>query len=188
MKDVDGLIVPGAFGQRGAEGMVTCIKYAREKNVPYLGLCFGFQMAVIEFARNVCGMKDANSSELCDQDDAIICILPDQEEVEGLGGTMRLGGFDVIVKGSSMAHKLYGKTNVRERFRHRWNMNTKYIDVIESKGMKFSGFAPQKRIMQILELPGHPFFMATQFHPELTSKPLQPHPLFSGFIKACIKG
>ena len=167
--------------------MIKCIQYAREKKVPYLGLCFGFQMAVIEFARNVCGIKDANSSELCDQDDAVICILPEQEEIAGLGGTMRLGGFDVLVKEGSMAYKLYGKSKVRERFRHRWNMNTKYIDAIESKGMIFSGFAPQKRIMQILELPSHPFFVATQFHPELTSKPLSPNPLFSGFVKACAK-
>jgi CTP synthase len=188
MKDVDGLIVPGGFGLRGVEGMISCVKYARENKIPYLGLCYGFQMAVLEFARNVCNVENANTTELDpDQKDAIVCILPEQEEIEELGGTMRLGGLDLNVKEGTLAHKLYGKTTIHERFRHRYNVNTTCINMLESKGMIFSGFAPQKKIMQILELKDHPFFMATQFHPELTSKPLEPNPIFSGFIKACVE-
>ena len=187
MRNVNGLIVPGGFGLRGTEGKISCVKYAREKKIPFLGLCFGFQMAVIEFARNVCGVKDANSSEVCERGDAVICILPEQEEIKELGGTMRLGGLDLIVKEKTLTHKLYGKTRIRERFRHRYNVNTKYLDALEKGGMVFSGFAPKKRIMQILELPGHPFFVATQFHPELSSKPLKPSPMFMGFIGACVK-
>jgi CTP synthase len=188
MKDVNGLIVPGGFGLRGTEGMIACVKYAREKNMPFLGLCFGFQMAVIEFARNVCGIKNSDSSEFCPEtENAVICILPEQEEIEELGGTMRLGGLDLKLKERSIAHRLYGKLTIRERFRHRYNVNTKYIQTIESKGMIFSGFAPKKRIMQILELPKHRFFMATQFHPELSSKPLEPNPMFRGFLKACVR-
>lgn len=187
MKGLDGLIVPGGFGSRGVEGKIECIRYAREKKIPFLGLCYGFQMAVIEFARNVCGLKGANSTEI-DQDakDPVICILPEQEEIDGLGGTMRLGGFDVIIKEGTKAHNIYGKNKVRKRFRHRWNLNTKYIDKIEKCGMIFSGFAPQKRIMQVLEIPEHPFFFATQYHEELTSKPLDPSPLFRGLIKNAI--
>lgn len=184
MKGLDGLIVPGGFGTRGVEGKIECVRYAREKKIPFLGLCFGFQMAVLEFARNVCGLKGANSTEI-DQDckESVICILPEQEEINGLGGTMRLGGFDVVLKKGTGAHKLHGADKIRRRFRHRWNLNTKYIDQIEKKGMIFSGFAPEKRIMQILEIPDHPFFFATQYHPELTSKPLEPEPLFRELIK-----
>jgi CTP synthase len=185
---VDGIIVPGGFGERGTEGKIECIRHARENDIPYLGLCFGFQMAVIEFARNVCGLKDANTTEIEDQaKDPVICILPEQEEVKGLGGTMRLGGFDLIIEKGSLAAKLYGKTQARERFRHRWNVNTKYIEALEKHGMLFSGRAPEKRIMQILELPGKKFFLGTQFHPELTSRPISPHPLFRGFLEACLR-
>jgi CTP synthase len=185
---VDGIIVPGGFGERGTEGKIECIRHARENDIPYLGLCFGFQMAVIEFARNVCGLKDANTTEIEDQaKDPVICILPEQEEVKGLGGTMRLGGFDLIIEKGSLAAKLYGKTQARERFRHRWNVNTKYIEALEKHGMLFSGRAPEKKIMQILELPGKKFFLGTQFHPELTSRPISPHPLFRGFLEACMR-
>ena len=185
MKDVNGLIVPGGFGLRGAEGKISCVKYARENRIPYLGLCFGFQMAVIEFARNVCGIKSATSSEFCNDRESVVCILPEQEEIEELGGTMRLGGLELLVKEKTLAHRLYDRTRIKERFRHRYNVNTKYIDILEKKGMVFSGFAPKKRIMQILELPDHPFFIATQFHPELNSKPLEPNPVFMGFLGAC---
>ncbi len=185
---LDGIIVPGGFGSRGSEGKILCIKYARENNMPFLGLCFGFQMAVLEFARNVCGLKDANSTEIEPKTkEPVICILPEQEEIEGLGGTMRLGGLDLVVRENTLAHRLYGKTKIRERFRHRWNVNTKYIDLLEKNGLVFSGYAPEKRIMQILEIPGHKFFLATQFHPEFTSKPLNPSPVFRGFLEACLK-
>ncbi|UCD06810.1 MAG: CTP synthetase, partial [Candidatus Aenigmatarchaeota archaeon] len=184
MEGLDGLIVPGGFGARGVEGKIECIRYSRKNNIPFLGLCFGFQMAVIEFARNVCGLKEANSTEIKPNiKNPVICILPEQEEIDGLGGTMRLGGLDVLIKEGTRAHKIYGKNKIRGRFRHRWNLNTKYIDKLEKCGMVFSGFAPQKRIMQILELPKHPFFFATQYHPELTSKPLEPEPLFRELVR-----
>ncbi len=186
LKGVDGIIVPGGFGARGTEGKIACIKYARERDIPYLGLCFGFQMAVIEFARNVLNLKGANSTEI-DQQAAhpVVCILPQQEEVEGLGGTMRLGGYSVVLKKGTLAHRLYKKDTVRERFRHRYNVNTKYIERLESAGLVFSGMAPEKRIMQILELQGKRFFLGTQFHPEFTSRPLKPNPLYLGFARAC---
>ena len=185
---VDGIIVPGGFGERGTEGKIECIRYARENDLPYLGLCFGFQMAVIEFSRNVCGLKGANSTEIDDQTPhPVIYILPEQEEIKSLGGTMRLGGFDLAIEKGSFAHRLYGKEHARERFRHRWNVNPKYIEALEKGGMVFSGKAPEKKIMQILELPGKKFFVGTQFHPELTSRPINPHPLFRGFLEACLK-
>ncbi len=188
MKGLDGVIVPGGFGSRGTEGKISCIRYARENDLPYLGLCYGFQMAVIEFARNVCGLDGANSTEIDEKaKHPVICILPEQEEIEGLGGTMRLGGFDMSIKEGTLAHRLYGKTKVRERFRHRFNVSTGCIETLESKGMIFSGMAPEKRIMQVLELPGNRFHVGTQFHPEFTSRPLSPNPLFKGFVEACLK-
>jgi len=188
LKKYDGLIVPGGFGARGAEGKIKCVNYARKNKIPYLGLCFGFQMAVIEFARNVAKLQDASSTEITpDTEQPVICILPEQEEIEGLGGTLRLGGYDVIIKKDTFAHKLYGKEKVRERFRHRFNVNTKYIDTIEDAGLEFSGYAPEKRIMQVLELKNHPFFVGTQFHPEFTSRPLKPNPIYRGFVKACFE-
>jgi CTP synthase len=188
MKGLDGVIVPGGFGSRGTEGKISCIRYARENNLPYLGLCYGFQMAVIEFARNVCGLKGANSTEIDDKaKNPVICILPEQEEIDGLGGTMRLGGFDMAIKEGTLAHRLYGETKVRERFRHRYNVSTDCIETLESKGMVFSGMAPEKRIMQILEIPGKRFFFATQYHGEFTSRPLNPNPVFKGFVKAAIE-
>ena len=185
---IDGVIVPGGFGERGVEGKIECVRYCRENNVPYFGLCYGFQMAVIEFARNVCNLVGAHTTEVDPKTEhPVICILPEQEEVKGLGGTMRLGGHDVVVKQNSFANKLYGSQKVRERFRHRYNVNTKYIDQLQERGLVFSGFASEKRIMQILELPNHKFFVGTQFHPEFTSKPLEPNPLFRGFVEACTK-
>ena len=191
LKGVNGVIVPGGFGTRGIEGKISVVKYLREKKIPFLGICYGFQMAVIEFARSVCGMKNASTEEVKkDAENNVICILPEQEEVEGLGGTMRLGGFDMKIEKNTKAWKLYGKKEkVRERFRHRFNVNTKFIDMLEKHGMIFSGKAPQKRIMQILELPekAHPFFIGTQYHAEFTSRPLKPNPVYFGFVKASIE-
>jgi CTP synthase len=188
LEGVDGIIVPGGFGERGVEGKIECIRYAREHDLPFFGLCYGLQMAVIEFSRNVCGLKAANTTEIDDETpNPVIYILPEQEEIKGLGGTMRLGGFDLIIEKGTLANKLYGKTHARERFLHRWNVNPKYIECLESKGMVFSGRAPEKKIMQIMELPGKRFFLGTQFHPELTSRPIDPHPLFRGFLEACLK-
>jgi len=189
LKDVDGIIVPGGFGTRGAEGKISCIKYARENNLPYLGLCFGFQMAVIEFARNVCGLSKANSSEIepgCAE--AVIDILPEQKKIEGLGGNMRLGGRDIELKKNTLASELFGKTDsVRMRFRHRYEVDPRYIEQLEKSGMVFSGKAPEYPIMQILELTEHAFFMGTQAHPCLTSRPLCPHPMFIGLVSAAMR-
>ncbi len=189
LKEVDGIIVPGGFGTRGTEGKISCIKYARENNLPYLGLCFGFQMAVIEFARNVCGLKNANSTEIvADCPEPVIDILPEQKEIEGLGGNMRLGGRDIEIKPQTQAWKLFGKkASVRMRFRHRYEVHPRYIETLEEQGMIFSGKAPNQPIMQILEIPDHPFFMGTQAHPCLTSRPLNPHPMFVGLVDSAMQ-
>jgi len=187
--NVDGIIVPGGFGTRGAEGKIACAKYARENNLPYLGICFGFQMAVIEFARNVCGLKKANSTEIeADCPEPVIDILPEQKKIEGLGGNMRLGGRDIELKAQTLAWKLFGKANtVRMRFRHRYEVDPRYIEQLENGGLVFSGKAPNQPIMQILELPSHPFFMSTQAHPCLTSRPLRPQPMFAGLVAAAMQ-
>jgi CTP synthase len=189
LSDVDGIIVPGGFGTRGAEGKIACIRYARENNLPYLGLCFGFQMAVIEFARNIAGIKKANSTEILpDCSEAVIDILPEQKKIEGLGGNMRLGGHDIELKPQTLAWKLFGRKNsIRMRFRHRYEVDPRYIEKLENEGLVFSGKAPNQPIMQILELPSHPFFMGTQAHPCLTSRPLRPQPMFVGLVSAALQ-
>jgi CTP synthase len=189
LKNVDGIIVPGGFGTRGAEGKVACIRYARENNLPYLGLCLGFQMAVIEFARNVCGLKKANSTEIePDCGEPVIDTLPEQKKIEGLGGNMRLGGRDIELKPGTMAWELFGKTDsVRMRFRHRYEVDPRYIEKLEEAGLVFSGKAPNQPIMQILELPSHPYFFGTQAHPCLTSRPLKPQPMFVGLVAAAMQ-
>ena len=189
LKDVDGIIVPGGFGTRGAEGKIACAKYARENNLPFLGLCFGFQMAVIEFARNVCGLTEANSTEIePDCPEPVIDILPEQKKIEGLGGNMRLGGRDIELKSQTLAWKLFGKTHsVRMRFRHRYEVDPRYIEVLEKAGLVFSGKAPNQPIMQILEIPSHPYFCGTQAHPCLTSRPLKPQPMFVGLVAAAMQ-
>jgi CTP synthase len=184
----DGIVVPGGFGVRGTEGKIQCIRYARENRIPYLGLCLGFQMAVIEYARNVCGLEGANSTEFephCKH--PVIDILPEQKKIEGLGGNMRLGGKDIDLKVGSLASKLFDNaTRIRLRFRHRYEVDPKYVPTLQEKGMIFSGKHPIHPIMQILELPHtvHPYFLGTQAHPELTSRPLRPQPMFLGFIRA----
>jgi len=188
LADCHGIVVPGGFGIRGTEGKIACIKYARENKMPYLGLCLGFQMAVIEFARNVCGMSEANSTEFDKKSrDAVIDILPDQKKIEGLGGNMRLGGKDVELKPGTLAATLFENAKtIRLRFRHRYEVDPKYIHRLEEHGMIFSGKHPTQPIMQILELSQemHPYFVGTQAHPELTSRPLRPSPLFLGFCRA----
>jgi len=184
----DGVIVPGGFGVRGAEGKIACVRYAREHVVPYLGLCFGFQMAVVEFARNVCGLAGAASTELVqDPPHPVICLLPEQYDVEGLGGTMRLGGRDVAIVPDTLAARMFkGAATARLRFRHRYEVNPDYIDRLTAGGMVFSGKAPGQPIMQILELPDHPYFVATQSHPEFTSRPLRPSPFYLGLVAAAL--
>jgi CTP synthase len=191
LSDCDGIIVPGGFGVRGTEGKIECIRYARENKMPYLGLCLGFQMAVIEFARNVCGIADADSSEFDPRcKNPVIDILPEQKKIEGLGGNMRLGGKDIELKAGSLASRLFDNaTRIRLRFRHRYEVDPKYIPTLEKHGMIFSGKHPTQPIMQVLELPQdvHPYFVGTQAHPELTSRPLRPSPLFLGFVKAAME-
>ena len=188
LRDVHGIIVPGGFGIRGTEGKIECIKYARLNGVPYLGLCLGFQMAVIEYARNVCGIKDANSTEFDTKSpNPVIDILPEQKMIEGLGGNMRLGGKEVEIKPGTFASRLFGNAKtVHLRFRHRYEVDPRYIKTLEEHGMIFSGKHPTQPIMQILELPEkvHPYFVGTQAHPEMSSRPLRPQPFFVGLAKA----
>ena len=188
LRGVDGVIVPGGFGVRGTEGKIACVRYARENFIPYLGLCFGFQMAVVEFARNVCGLAGANSTEIePDTPHAVIDLLPEQRGVKDLGGSMRLGGKDVEVIPDTLASRMFdGAATVRLRFRHRYEVNPDYIERLRAGGMVFSGHAPGQPIMQILELPDHPYFVGTQSHPEFTSRPLRPSPFYLGLVAAAL--
>ena len=189
LRDLHGIVVPGAFGTRGAEGKIACIRHARVNGLPCLGICYGFQMAVIEFARNVCGMEDANSTEI-DNDCRypLISVLPEQKKIEGLGGTMRLGGHDIMVKEGTLAERMFGPRS-RMRFRHRYEVDPRYVAQLEAEGMIFSGKTPRAEIMNVLELAEstHPYFIATQAHPELTSRPLHPHPMFVGLVHAALR-
>ncbi len=189
LKDVDAVLVAPGFGKRGTEGKIMCIKHIRENNVPFLGICYGMQMAVIEFARNVCGLKNANSTEIDPKTNyPVIDILPEQKKIEGLGGNMRLGGKDVLLKENTLAYSLYNKkTMIRERFRHRYEINPTYIPLLENKGMVFSGKHPKYEIMQIMELPYLDYFIGSQFHPEYISRPLKPSPLYLGLVRAGLK-
>jgi CTP synthase len=185
---VEGIIVPGAFGRRGSEGKLKCIEYARKNNVPFLGLCFGMQMAVVEFARNVVGLQKAHSSELePETKDPVIHLMESQKGLKGLGGNMRLGEYPAHLEEGSLVHGLYGCVDVVERHRHRWEVNPDYIAMLEDGGMVFSGKSPDGILMEFLELSDHIFFVATQAHPEFSSKPLNPHPLFRGFIRSIIE-
>jgi len=193
LSDYDGVIIPGGFGSRAIEGKIKAIEYVRKHKIPYFGLCYGMQLASVEFSRNVGKLKDANTVEINPlTKQPIIDIMPDQKDKiarHNMGGTMRLGGYPAKLKKGTIAHKAYGKDTIRERHRHRYEVNPKYIEMLEEKGMIFSGVSPDKRLMEIMELPReiHPFFLGTQFHPEFLSTPLNPHPLFLEFIKACIK-
>jgi len=182
--DVDGILVPGGFGTRGIEGNIRGIKYAREHNIPYLGLCLGFQLATIEFTRDVVGYKDATSSEFSTTGTHVIDILPEQKDIKNLGGTMRLGEHKSWIKDNTLAHRLYGTTKISERHRHRYEVNPDLIDEIESHGLVFS--AKNDNRMEILELPANKFFFGTQFHPEFKSRPERPSPPFLGFVQAML--
>jgi CTP synthase len=184
---VQGVIVPGGFGSRGIEGKIEIIRHCRENRLPFLGICYGMQLAVVEFARSVCGIAGANTAEI-KQDgkkvsDPVIDLLPEQKNVKDKGATMRLGGHDVIIKKNTMAHKILKADSVRRRFRHRYEVNPDYIDRLEAQGLIFSGKAPEKRIMQVMELADHPYFMGCQFHPELTSKLEEADPFFYHLVK-----
>lgn len=188
MKGVNGIIIPGGFGHRGSEGKIQAAKIARENNIPFLGICFGFQLAVIEFCRNVLNLKGANSSELDNSTEyPVIDLLPEQKKVKNLGGTMRLGAQPVRIDKDSEAFNLYKSPSIKERHRHRYEVNPEFIQTIEKAGLKFSGVSKDKRKMEIAELKSHPFFMASQFHPEFQSRPTRPAPLYMGLVAAAIK-
>ncbi|MBM7698896.1 CTP synthase [Kurthia huakuii] len=185
--DVDGILVPGGFGDRGVEGKIEAIKFARENNVPFLGICLGMQMAAVEFARNVLGLEGAHSTELAETQYPIIDLLPDQEDVEDLGGTLRLGLYPCKLKEGSRAREIYAEDLVYERHRHRYEFNNEYREAMEAAGLVFSGLSPDGRLAEIIELPEKDFFVAAQFHPEFVSRPQRPQPLFRDFIGASVK-
>ena len=188
LNDVDGVLVPGGFGNRGVEGKIHCIKYAREKNIPFLGLCFGFQLAVIEFARNVCKISDASSAEFNDNsENHVIDLMLEQKNIYNKGGTMRLGSYPSVLKNGSKVYTLYGSEMIYERHRHRYEVNNNYREILENKGLVFSGVSPNNNLMEFLELPDHRFFIASQAHLEFLSRPLKPSPVFLGFVKACLE-
>lgn len=185
LNDMDGILVPGGFGRRGTEGKIEAIRFAREQEIPYLGICLGMQLAIVEFCKNVLGIADAASIELVPEtDNPVISLMPEQNEVEDIGGTLRLGAYPCELKSGSLAEKLYEKSNISERHRHRYEVNNDYRTCLEEKGMVLSGLSPDKRIVEMIELPSHPFFIATQAHPEFKSRPNLPHPLFKGFVAA----
>ncbi|MBE0428348.1 MAG: CTP synthase [Thermoleophilia bacterium] len=187
LRDVDGVLIPGGFGVRGIEGKIQAVSYAREKKIPFLGICLGMQCAVVEYARNVARMPGANSSEF-DQGTPypVIDLLPDQKDVEALGGTMRLGSYPCKLTRGSKAAKAYGLRNIHERHRHRYEVNNALRPKLEEAGLIFSGVSPDKRLVEIIEIADHPWFVGTQFHPEFKSRPTRPHPLFRDFLGAAV--
>jgi len=198
LEHVDAILVPGGFGERGFEGKVNAIRYARENGVPYLGICYGMQAAVVEFVRNVCGLKDAHSTEINPQTaNPVIGLITEWLDKSGkletrrpdsdLGGTMRLGGQKCRLREGSLARKLYGEDVITERHRHRYEFNNHYRDLVQKNGMLLSGFSMDEMLVEVIELPQHPWFLACQFHPEFTSNPRAGHPLFTGFIEAALR-
>ena len=183
----DGIIVPGGFGNRGIEGKITTIKFARENKIPFLGICLGMQMAVVEYARDILGLKDANSAEFDEKSkNQVIHIMEEQKGIDKKGGTMRLGAYPCVLKEGTLASKVYGKSEISERHRHRFEYNNDYREKLEKAGLKISGTSPDGLLVEIVEIPEHPYFIAGQFHPELKSRPNNPAPLFVGLIKACL--
>jgi len=202
LKNYDGLIVPGGFGSRGVEGKIKAIEYCRKNKIPYLGLCFGMQLATVEFARNICGMKDANTTEIVKHSKyPVIDVMPEQKallEEKRYGATMRLGEYPCLIKKETKAYQAYKKAGwgketkkgdllIQERHRHRYEFNNEFKNDLENKGLIFSGINPERDLVEIIELKNHPFFVGSQFHPEFKSRPLNPHPLFREFIKSCLK-
>ena len=196
LEDVHGILVPGGFGERGSEGKIRAARFARERGVPYFGICFGMQMAVIEVARDLAGLDEASSTEFGPTAEPVIGLMTEWmrgEELEkrqtngNLGGTMRLGAYDaVLAKGSKVA-EIYGTTRISERHRHRYEVNTRYRNKLEAAGLSFSGLSPDGLLPEIVEIPDHPWFIGVQFHPELKSRPFEPHPLFASFIGAAVE-
>jgi CTP synthase len=185
LADYDGLLVPGGFGVRGVEGMVEAIRAAREDGKPFFGICLGMQTAIIEFARNVCGLDDSHSSEFAPEcDNAVISLMESQQHVTDMGGTMRLGAYPCRLARGSRAAEVYGVAEVSERHRHRYEVSNGYRDLFVEHGLRLSGLSPDGQLVEIVELPSHPWFIGCQFHPELQSRPTRPHPLFAGFVAA----
>jgi CTP synthase len=188
LKGFDGLLVPGGFGDRGIEGMVQAVRYAREHALPFFGICLGLQIAIIEFARHVCGMTDTNSTEFePDCPSPVIALMANQRGVQDLGGTMRLGAYPARLRSGSRAAQAYGTTEISERHRHRWEVSNAYRDVLAEHGLRLSGQSPDGGLVEVIELPDHPWFLGCQFHPELKSRPNRPHPLFTAFIGAALR-
>jgi CTP synthase len=192
LKKYDGIIVPGGFGEKGIEGKIAVIKYAREKKIPYLGLCYGMQLLVIEYARNVCGIKDANTREIKNKGSLVIDIMHDQKKKlddKNYGGSMRLGSYPAILENNTIARKIYAKKEIKERHRHRYEVNPEYISRLKDAGLIFSGTSPDGNLMEIAEIDKnkHPYMIGSQFHPEFKARPLSPHPLFNGFIKSIVE-
>ncbi len=186
--DVDGLLIPGGFGERGVEGKIESIRYVRENKVPFLGICLGMHCATIEFARNVCGLEDAHSYEFYrDLKHPVIHLMADQENITELGGTMRLGAYPAIIDKDSFTYKAYGEKEISERHRHRYELNNEYREMLTKAGLKLVGQSPDGKLVEIIEVPDHPWFVAVQFHPELKSRPVKAHPLFRDFIAAAVK-
>ena len=187
LQGLDGVLVAPGFGERGIEGKIAAVKYVRENSIPFMGICLGMQMAVIEFAQNVLGWKEAHSSEMSPNTPyPVIDLMEEQQGVTKKGGTMRLGAYDCKLKDKSLAKSIYGKSTIKERHRHRWEFNNTYQKDFEAAGLVVSGVHPEKQLVEIVELPSHPFFIGVQFHPELKSTVMKPHPLFVRFIKAAI--
>lgn len=185
LKDSDGILVPGGFGNRGIDGKILAAKYARENNIPYLGICLGMQIAVIEFGRNVLGYSDAHSAEIePSTTHPVIDLMPEQQDIDELGGTMRLGVYPCTLKDNTKAKEVYQSDLIYERHRHRYEFNNQYRDEYEKYGLTFAGTSPDGRLVEVIEIPNHRFYVASQFHPELKSRPNRPHPLFIGFVKA----
>lgn len=188
LSDVSGILVPGGFGDRGIEGKISAIRYARENKIPFLGLCLGMQLAIVEFSRNVIGFKDAHSVELDpNTTHPVIHLMPEQDGIEDIGGTLRLGSYPCVLDESSKAYKLYGEKTIYERHRHRYEVNNVYRDDFIRGGIRLSGLSPDGRIVEMMELDDHPWFIATQAHPEFKSRPNRPHPLFKGFVGAALE-
>ncbi|QGU00698.1 CTP synthase [Candidatus Syntrophocurvum alkaliphilum] len=188
LDDIDGILVPGGFGERGIEGKIETARYARENNMPFFGICLGLQCAIIEFARNKCKLQGANSCEFDpDTPYPVIYLMPEQEKVEKKGGTMRLGGYTCRLVPDTYTYDIYQEQEVVERHRHRYEINNDYKDILTEKGLKISGINPKRDLVEIVELPEHPWFVGCQFHPEYKSRPNRPHPLFLGFIKAAVE-
>ncbi|MEI6806931.1 MAG: CTP synthase, partial [Myxococcaceae bacterium] len=187
LKNLDAILVPGGFGERGTQGKIETVKYARENKIPFLGICLGLQIAVIEMARHKALIEHATSEEFNAQaKNQVIHFMADQQHVTHKGGTMRLGNYPCVIKKDTLAHKIYGKKEILERHRHRYEVNNAYRPQLEEAGLVFSGLSPDNNLVEIVEIKDHPFFIACQFHPEFLSKPLHPHPLFKAFVHAAL--